>query len=219
MSLSSASGPVVVGVYPGQPVAVVQEAAALAALLERPMVCGYVTPDSYLTEWERADLRREASLHPEGVAPEDERLAIDLAAAITSALPGAAAGSGAAGSDAAGSDAAAGSGDEPGDVADDVADGMLGEASTARRGAAGARALPGGWVLRMLAGDPAKALARVADEVDAALIVVGTHQAGFGHAVEEWLSGSVAVQLTRAQQRSVLVVPIGHETRRTSTLG
>ncbi|MFJ8893711.1 universal stress protein [Leifsonia sp. NPDC102414] len=185
MSLSSAAGPVVVGVYPGQPVAVVQEAAALAALLDRPMVCAYVTPDSYLTEWERADLRREASLHPEAVAPEDERLAVDLAAAITAAL----------------------------------ADASSGASSVSDAVAGGARALRGGWVLRMLAGDPAKALARLADEQDAAIVVVGTHQAGFGHAVEEWLSGSVAVQLTRAQLRSVLVVPIGHESRRTPTLG
>lgn len=174
MSVSTTSGPVVVGVYPGQPVAVVQEGAALAALIDRPLLCAYVTPDSYLTEWERADLRREASLHPSGVTPEDERLAIDLAAAITSSLAA-----------------------SPTSAAD----------------------LHGGWVLRMLAGDPSKALARVAAEVDAALIVVGTHQAGFGHAVEEWLSGSVAVQLTRAQQRSVLVVPIGHDSRRTPTLG
>jgi len=181
MSLSSAAGPVVVGVYPGQPVAVDQEAAALAALLDRPMVCAYVTPDSDLTEWERADLRREASLHPEAVAPEDERLAVDLAAAITAALAD----------------------------ASSVSDAVAG----------GARALRGGWVLRMLAGDPAKALARLADEQDAAIVVVGTHQAGFGHAVEEWLSGSVAVQLTRAQLRSVLVVPIGHESRRTPALG
>ena len=191
MSLSSAAGPVVAGVYPGQPVAVVQEAAALAAFLDRPLVCGYVTPDSYLTEWERADLRREAPLHPAAVAPADSRLAIYVAAAY----PGA--GSGAA--------------TAPDDDADEVAAAAL--------SGAGTRELHGGWVLRMLAGDPAKALARVADDVDAALIVVGTHQAGFGHAVEEWLSGSVAVQLTRAQTRSVLVVPIGHETRRTPTLG
>lgn len=186
MSVSSTSGPVIVGVYPGQPAAVVQEAAALAAMLGRPMICGYVTPDSYLTEWERADLRREASLHPEEVRPDDERLAIDLAAAITSSLTASRAGS------------------APSEVS----------ASPASGGA-----LTGGWVLRILAGDPAKALARVADEVDAALIVVGTHQAGFGHAVEEWLSGSVAVQLTRLQRRSVLVVPIGHESRSTATLG
>lgn len=170
MSVSSTTGPVVAGVYPGQPVAVVQAAAELAAALDRPLLCAYITPDSYLTEWERADLRREASLHPSGIAPEDERLAIDLAAAVTTALPD-------------------------------------------------TRRLHGGWSLRILAGDPSKALGRVADEVDAALLVVGTHQAGFGHAVEEWLSGSVAVQLTRAQERSVVVVPIGHESRRTPTLG
>lgn len=206
------TGPVVAGVYPGQPVAVVQEAAALAARLDRALLCGYVTPDSYLTEWERADLRREASLHPEGVGPDDERLAIELAAAITDAL----ADTRMDGADAA--DAAeAADGATAGEPAARIPGAQLPGAGPSRGGMG--RGLSNGWVLRILAGDPSKALARVAEEVDAPLIVVGTHQAGFGHAMEEWLSGSVAVQLTRAQHRSVVVVPIGHASRRMRTLG
>lgn len=200
------TGPIVAGVYPGQPVAVVQEAAALAARLDRALLCGYVTPDSYLTEWERADLRREASLHPEGVGPDDERLAIDLAAAITDALADTRVDAAEADGDAEAEASATG---EPGGWA----------AGAGPSGGGMGRGLSNGWVLRILAGDPSRALARVAEEVDAPLIVVGTHQAGFGHAVEEWLSGSVAVQLTRAQHRSVVVVPIGHASRRTRTLG
>lgn len=200
------TGPIVAGVYPGQPVAVVQEAAALAARLDRALLCGYVTPDSYLTEWERADLRREASLHPEGVGPDDERLAIDLAAAITDALADTRVDAAEADGDA---EAEASGAGEPGGWA----------AAAGPSGGGMGRGLSNGWVLRILAGDPSRALARVAEEVDAPLIVVGTHQSGFGHAVEEWLSGSVAVQLTRAQHRSVVVVPIGHASRRTRTLG
>ena len=72
MSVTSAVGPVVVGVYPGQSAAVVAEAALLAAELDRPLLCGYVTLDSYLTEWEKAD-KRQASLHPGDLDAEDSR--------------------------------------------------------------------------------------------------------------------------------------------------
>ncbi|MGN6425402.1 MAG: universal stress protein [Leifsonia sp.] len=76
-----------------------------------------------------------------------------------------------------------------------------------------ARALDGeqtGWTLRPLGGDPAKALARLADEVDARLIVVGTRQKGFAPALEEFLAGSVAAKLAHEQDRPVVVVPVSH---------
>ncbi|MEO7016206.1 MAG: universal stress protein [Leifsonia sp.] len=168
MAAPRKSGPVVVGVYPGQSAAVVLEAAALAAELDRALVCGFVTLDSYLTEWEKGDRRRE-SLHPEPVDGADERVALELAGAITSALEGSA-------------------------------------------------PLEQGWSLRILAGDPSQALARLADEVDARAVVVGTHGAGFGHALESWLSGSVATHLSRALRRPVVVVPVEHE-RGSPTLG
>lgn len=64
------------------------------------------------------------------------------------------------------------------------------------------------WTLRVLAGDPRHALARLAAEVDARLIVVGAHPRGFGHAVEGVLSGSVATRLAHDQERPVVVIPV-----------
>jgi nucleotide-binding universal stress UspA family protein len=161
MAASSATGPVVVGVYPGQSAAVVAEAARLAAELDRPLLCGYVTIDSYLTEWEKGD-RRQASLHPVELDSDDEQVALELAGSITSAL-----------------------GSLP--------------------------ALDQGWSLRVLQGEPSQALARLTDEVDARLVVVGTHATGFSHALESWLAGSVATHLTRSVRRPVVVIPVERE--------
>ncbi len=55
-------------------------------------------------------------------------------------------------------------------------------------------------------GDPARALARVAEERSAVMIVVGT-RAGT-HRVAEFFTGSVAARLTHQQHRPVLVVPV-----------
>lgn len=160
-----APGPVVVGVLPGQPAAVTREAARLAVALDRALICAYVMEDSYLTEWDRSDLRGAASLHPADVAPDDERIALDLAAAIGAVL------------------------DHPGGTGSGAPE----------------------WSLRILAGDAAKALARVAAETDARLLVVGTRRTGIEHAIEEWLGGSVAAHLAHEQHRPVVVVPLrGH---------
>jgi nucleotide-binding universal stress UspA family protein len=66
---------------------------------------------------------------------------------------------------------------------------------------------PKNWSLRVLQGDPAKALGRLAEEEDARLIVVGTHRPGFAHTVENWLAGSVGARLAHDQTRAVVVVP------------
>ncbi|WP_104139354.1 universal stress protein [Arthrobacter sp. ZGTC131] len=63
------------------------------------------------------------------------------------------------------------------------------------------------WTLRTLAGDPARALGRLAAEVSAPMIIVGTPERGFGHRITELLNGSVAAWLTHHQSRPVLVVP------------
>jgi len=63
------------------------------------------------------------------------------------------------------------------------------------------------WTLRTLAGDPARALGRLALEVNAPMIIVGTPERGFGHRITELLNGSVAAWLTHHQSRPVLVVP------------
>jgi nucleotide-binding universal stress UspA family protein len=63
------------------------------------------------------------------------------------------------------------------------------------------------WGLRVLAGDPARALGRVAAEADASMIIVGTPERGLGHRISEALNGSVAAWLSHHQDRPVLVVP------------
>lgn len=63
------------------------------------------------------------------------------------------------------------------------------------------------WTLRILSGDPARALARLAAETSAPMIVVGTPERGISHRLAEVLSGSVAAWLTHHQSRPVLVVP------------
>ncbi|MCG7308102.1 universal stress protein [Brachybacterium sp. ACRRE] len=64
------------------------------------------------------------------------------------------------------------------------------------------------WEMRTLAGAPAREIAQLADEVAAALIVVGTRQKGLRESVREFVSGSVAVQLAHRQHRPLVVVPL-----------
>lgn len=64
------------------------------------------------------------------------------------------------------------------------------------------------WSLRALAGDPARALGKLADEVNARMIVVGTHEPGFRAGVREFFHTSVAVHLAHRQHRPVLVIPL-----------
>lgn len=64
-----------------------------------------------------------------------------------------------------------------------------------------------GWTLRILAGDPARAIGRLAAEANALMIVVGTPEPGLGHRISAALNGSVAAWLSHHQQRPVLIVP------------
>jgi nucleotide-binding universal stress UspA family protein len=73
------------------------------------------------------------------------------------------------------------------------------------------RALEGveaSWSLRILSGDPAKALARLAEDISAEFIVVGTRRPGLGHHLEDVVSGSIAAHLSHIQPRPVLVIPL-----------
>ncbi|BDZ48150.1 hypothetical protein GCM10025867_03910 [Frondihabitans sucicola] len=58
------------------------------------------------------------------------------------------------------------------------------------------------------AGDPARMLAQVADEVGAILIVVGTRRPTLGATVRQFFAGSVSAGLTHRQHRPVVVVPL-----------
>lgn len=75
---------------------------------------------------------------------------------------------------------------------------------------AAAEALAGdtvAWSVRQEIGDPALALIRLADEIHASVLVVGTRKRGLGESLREFLTGSVAARLSHRQRRPVLVVP------------
>lgn len=64
------------------------------------------------------------------------------------------------------------------------------------------------WSTRALAGGAAQELSRLADQLDAAMIVVGTRERGMRGSLHEFFSGSVAVQLAHRQHRPVVVIPL-----------
>lgn len=57
-------------------------------------------------------------------------------------------------------------------------------------------------------GNPATEIARLAERLDARMIVVGTREPGLAHHVAEFFTGSVAVHLAHRQSRPLLVVPM-----------
>ncbi|HEY1156025.1 MAG TPA: universal stress protein, partial [Arthrobacter sp.] len=61
-----------------------------------------------------------------------------------------------------------------------------------------------------LTGDPARSLGRLAAEVEAPMVIVGTSERGFSHRLSEALNGSVGGWLSHHQSRPVLVVPYRH---------
>jgi nucleotide-binding universal stress UspA family protein len=64
------------------------------------------------------------------------------------------------------------------------------------------------WETRALAGDPARALARLAETLDAMMIIVGTHEGGLRGTLRELFNGSVAAHLAHRQHRPVVVIPL-----------
>ena len=64
------------------------------------------------------------------------------------------------------------------------------------------------YTLRALAGDPTRALAHLAETLNARLIVVGTHNPGFRREIKDFFNGSVAMHLAHRQHRPVVVVPL-----------
>ncbi len=147
--------PLVVGVLPGQHPEVLKTAAALAASLEVPLVCGYVDEASYLVEWDPARSAHRLSLHPDTDDADILAVNTELRTVIAAACDG----------------------------------------------------LGVQWTLRSLAGDPARALGRLAAEAGAAMIIVGTPERGLGHRISEALNGSVAAWLSHHQHHPILIVP------------
>lgn len=64
------------------------------------------------------------------------------------------------------------------------------------------------WEMKQLAGDPARALARLAESVSARAIIVGTRERGLRKGIMEFFNGSVAAALAHRQARPVIVVPL-----------
>ena len=64
------------------------------------------------------------------------------------------------------------------------------------------------WSFRVLAGDPASALSRLAADLNSRMIVVGTRRHGGLHRVEEFFAGSLGKALATGQDRPVLLVPL-----------
>jgi nucleotide-binding universal stress UspA family protein len=149
------TGPVLMGVVPGQPLAVAHRAAELAYSLDVELMCAYVDVTSYLAE--EPDGRIEAlPIDPDGIDDDIESISAAIKDRLQEAFDG-----------------------------------------------TGIR-----WSFVTLAGEPARALGRVAESTDASVIVVGTRERGLGARLEELLVGSVAVHLTHRQHRPVLVVPL-----------
>jgi nucleotide-binding universal stress UspA family protein len=61
---------------------------------------------------------------------------------------------------------------------------------------------------RELAGDVGHALARLAEVLQAEMIVVGSRRGGIRTSMHEFFGGSVAVHLAHGQPRPVVVVPV-----------
>lgn len=64
------------------------------------------------------------------------------------------------------------------------------------------------WSARALHGRPADALASVAEEIDAQMIVIGARRPGLVKSLAQFLNGSVAEHLMSRQPRPVVVVPL-----------
>ncbi len=147
-------GPVLLGVRWHVSPPLVRAAASLSTGLGVHLLCAFVDPASYLTEWESGDSRTAASLDP---AADDE-----------SQFPS-------------------------GAVLQNLA-AILGP--------------PGAdWSFRVLNGDVAPALGRLADSAGASLLIVGGPRAGVLAGTGRLLEGPVSASLIRSGHGPVLIVP------------
>jgi len=64
------------------------------------------------------------------------------------------------------------------------------------------------WSTRALAGSPAQELDRLAEALNARMIILGVRRAGVRGSLHEFFNGSVAIQLSRRQHRPLVVVPL-----------
>ncbi|TFC71298.1 universal stress protein [Cryobacterium sp. TMS1-20-1] len=147
---------VIVGVIPGQPDAVVLEAAAFAARFQAELVCATVDAGRYFVDEFADGGVISLPVDPDLDDTDDDGFSVALRAHLATLLDGS---------------------------------NLV-------------------WSTRAVAGDPARALAHLADTLDAAMIVVGTRESGVRASVQEFFGGSVAVHLAHRQHRPVVVVPL-----------
>lgn len=147
-------GPIVLGVGWSYSDHLVRTAATLASELGQHLVCAFVDPASYLTEWEPEGRRTALSLDP-AINDEADFPSTQLQRKLGCLLG------------------------QPGDT----------------------------WSFRVLNGDVAKALSRLAENTGASLIIVGADRTGSLAWLDRALEGSVSASLTRLQRRPVLIVP------------
>ena len=147
-------GPIVLGVGWRFSEHLVRTAADLAGALGLHLVCAFVDPASYLTEWEPDGTRAALSLDPV-INEEADFPAGQLLRSLEAVLG------------------------RPGET----------------------------WSFRVLNGDVAKALARLAESVGASLLIVGAGRPGVLAWVDRLLEGSVSASLIGCQDRPVLIIP------------
>jgi nucleotide-binding universal stress UspA family protein len=153
---SPGRGGILAAVVPGQPRAVLEQAARLADDLGLPLVCANVDPDRYVVSSYVDGTVVALPYDPDLPETEEKHFDPALEADIRTVLDG--------------------------------------------------RGIP--YSVQQLAGDPAWSLGRLAEDMDARYIVVGTREAGLRGSVREFFNGSVAVHLAHRQHRPVIVVPL-----------
>jgi nucleotide-binding universal stress UspA family protein len=148
------NGPVVLGVPWHPDERLIRTGAELASMMGAHLVCAFVDPTSYLTEWEPEALRTAASLDPAPV--HETAFPVSAILECLRKILGA-----------------------PGDA----------------------------WSFRVLNGDVAQALTRLAESTNASVLIVGGQRPGSLAGMARLLEGSVSLSLIRSQSRPVVVVP------------
>ncbi|ALE92012.1 hypothetical protein AOC05_06150 [Arthrobacter alpinus] len=154
-NISNPARPVIVGVAPGQPPQVVEQAAHFASRFDAELVCVFVD-QARVPITEGAD----GSVVSEPIDPDYS------------------------------------------DPSEDVFDSALAASLEQLLKETGLQ-----WRTLVLAGEVSVALGRVAERLDAAMIVVGTHRRSAGGGLQEFFNRSVATHLAHRQTRPVVVIP------------
>ena len=64
------------------------------------------------------------------------------------------------------------------------------------------------WSRQIAVGEPGQVLIKIAKEVDARMIIVGTREEGLRAGLAQFFKGSVAMHLAHRQHRPVVIIPV-----------